>query len=79
MKELTVSASEFKAKCFRMLDDVAANGAPVLITKRGRPIARLVPLGGPLESLEGAWKGLVETKGDIVCFDASADWEAHGE
>lgn len=78
MKELTVSASEFKAKRLRMLDDVAANGVPVLITKRGLPIARLVPLGGPLESLEGAWKGLDEIKGDIVRFDASADWEVLG-
>ena len=79
MKELTVTASEFKAKCLRMLDDVAAKGAPVLITKRGRPIARLVPLGGPPESLEGTWKGLVEIKGDIVSFDTSADWEALAE
>ena len=74
-----MSASEFKAKCFRMLDDVAANGAPVLITKRGRPIARLVPLGSPLESLKGTWKGLVEIKGDIVRFDTSADWEVFAE
>ena len=74
-----MSASEFKAKCHRMLDDVAARCVPVLITKRGRPVARLVPLGVPLESLEGAWRGLVEIKGDIVRFDASADWEALGE
>ena len=74
-----MSASEFKAKCFQMLDDVAANGAPVLITKRGRPIARLVPLGSPLESLKGTWKGLVEIKGDIVRFDTSADWEVLAE
>ena len=62
-----------------MLDDVAAKGAPVLITKRGRPIARLVPLGGPLESLEGTWKGLFEIKGGIVRFDTSADWESLAE
>ena len=79
MKELTVTASEFKAKCLRMLDDVATEGAPILITKRGRPVARLVPVAGPPQSLEGSWKGLVEIKGDIVNFDTSADWEALDE
>ena len=75
MKEVSMAASEFKAKCLKVLDDVAAEGTPVLITKRGRPVARLVPVAGPPESLEGTWKGLVEIKGDIVNFDTSADWE----
>ena len=43
MREL--SASEFKATCLAVLDDVAA-GDEVVITKRGRPVARLVPLTG---------------------------------
>lgn len=39
----TLQASEFKAKCLRILDEVAATGQSVTITKRGRVVARLVP------------------------------------
>jgi prevent-host-death family protein len=39
----TVNASVFKAKCLAILDEVSASGEPVLILKRGRPVARLVP------------------------------------
>ena len=39
---VTIQASEFKAKCLRILDDVAATGESVTITKRGRIVARLV-------------------------------------
>lgn len=37
-----ISASEFKARCLALLDDVAATGEPMVITKRGRPLARLI-------------------------------------
>ena len=39
-----MSASEFKATCLALLDEVARTGVPVVVTKRGRPVARLVPL-----------------------------------
>jgi prevent-host-death family protein len=41
MREM--KAGEFKAKCLAVMDEVAATGEPVVITKRGKPIARLVP------------------------------------
>jgi prevent-host-death family protein len=40
----SVSATRFKAECLALLDDVAQTGEPLTITKRGRPIARVVPL-----------------------------------
>lgn len=40
----TIAAGRFKNTCLRLLDDVAANREPVVITKRGRPIAKLVPV-----------------------------------
>lgn len=43
-KEKTVPAGEFKAKCLALLDQVEANGRIFVITKRGRPVARVVPL-----------------------------------
>lgn len=40
----TISASEFKAKCLSLLDEVAETGEAIVVTKRGEPVARLVPL-----------------------------------
>lgn len=38
-----VKASEFKAKCLQLMDEVAASGEEIIITKRGRPVSRLAP------------------------------------
>ena len=76
MKNTTIAASEFKAKCLRLLDDVE-EGETLVITKRGRPVARVVPVSPPRRSLRGTWKGLVKIKGDIVHFDTSRDWESN--
>lgn len=43
-----VSANEFKAKCLALLDEVAQTGIPLTITKRGKAIAKLVPLNTTL-------------------------------
>jgi prevent-host-death family protein len=42
---MKMSASDFKARCLAVIDQVHERGQPVLITKRGRPVARLVPAG----------------------------------
>lgn len=39
----TIKASEFKAKCLELMDEVAESGEEIVITKRGRPVSRLVP------------------------------------
>ncbi|HLE84454.1 MAG TPA: type II toxin-antitoxin system prevent-host-death family antitoxin [Thermoanaerobaculia bacterium] len=39
-----ISASEFKARCLGLLDEIAASRVPLVVTKRGRPIAKLVPV-----------------------------------
>ena len=44
MKKKTVAAADFKARCLAILDEVAATGREVLITKRGKPVARVVPI-----------------------------------
>lgn len=38
-----IAASEFKAKCLALLDQVAETGMPLIITKRGKPLAKLIP------------------------------------
>jgi prevent-host-death family protein len=43
----TISASQFKARCLALLDDVALTGEEIVVTKRGRPVARLVAVDEP--------------------------------
>lgn len=42
-----INASAFKAQCLSLLDDVALTGEEIVVTKRGRPVARLVPVEQP--------------------------------
>ncbi|HEV7518726.1 MAG TPA: type II toxin-antitoxin system Phd/YefM family antitoxin [Thermoanaerobaculia bacterium] len=73
----SINASEFKAKCLAILDEVGETGEPVTILKRGRPVARLLP---PVPAGEGypqqALLGSVEVLGDILAPVLPAeDWE----
>jgi len=76
-KAIEMPASEFKAKCLQILDDVAESRRPVTVTKRGKPVARLVPVETEPRTLDGTWDGKVKIMGDIVYFDTSEDWEAN--
>ena len=76
MKSTTLAASEFKAKCLRLLDLVGEEGGTLVITKRGRPVAKVVPVSPPKDTLRGAWRGIARVKGDIVHFGTEEDWEA---
>jgi prevent-host-death family protein len=72
----TINASDFKARCLRVLDDVQATRTEVVITKRGKPVARLGPIGLARGSLRGAWKGMCRIHGDIVRVDWSSEFES---
>lgn len=67
-----MAAGEFKAKCLAMLDEVAASKRPLVITKRGRPVAKVVPLSDPKP---GPRKGLIVRQGDLVSPVGEA-WDA---
>lgn len=70
-----IAASEFKAQCLRILDEVA-EGQEVLVTKHGEEIARVVPVGARTgRTSRGALKGMGEVTGDIVHTDWSADFD----
>ena len=74
----TINASEFKAKCLAILDEVAATGELVTILKHGKPVARLLPpapASGRYPQHELA--GTVDFIGDVVepAVDAE-EWEA---
>ena len=55
----TIKASEFKAKCLKIMDEVAATSEPVEITKHGAPVARLVPARQRPKTIIGAMKGSI--------------------
>ena len=74
MPASTIPAGEFKAHCLQLLDEVAASHAPLTITKRGRPVAQLVPV--PAERpLFGALQGSVLAQQDLIA-PVSEAWEA---
>jgi prevent-host-death family protein len=59
----TITATEFRAKCLGLFDRVAETREPLLITKRGKPVAHLVPLP-PEAGLIGSSEGTVPRDGD---------------
>ena len=76
MTEITIPAAEFKAKCLKIMDDVERRRITVMITKRGKPVARIVPPDSKRRStLFGALKGSVIIKGDIIS-PLDVEWEA---
>ena len=54
----TIPAGKFKAECLALLDEVAASGEEIIVTKRGKPVARVLPLEPP-DSLKGSVTYLV--------------------
>ena len=62
----TMKASEFKAKCLQLMDEVAHGGSEIIITKNGKPVSRLVPYRERPKSFFGVDKGKIEIFGDIV-------------
>jgi len=71
---LSLSVSEFKATCLAVLEDVKKSKKRVLITKRGKPIAEIVPYEG--KQARTPLKDTVRFVGDIVSPVAENDWEA---
>jgi prevent-host-death family protein len=68
----TIPATRFKAECLQLLDEVAESGETIVVTKRGKPIARLLPLEPP-ESLEGSVTFLVDD--DEFIAPLYPDWD----
>lgn len=72
----TIQASEFKAKCLALMDEVARTGEGILITKNGKPVAELhPPTRFRLKSPFGCWKGMIEITGDVMS-PIDVEWDA---
>ena len=74
----TIKASEFKAKCLGLMDQVADSGQELIITKNQKPIAKLTPYRQQPKTLLGIDRGKIEITGDILSpieSDWSQDWD----
>jgi len=70
-----IAAGEFKAKCLHLLDEVQRTRKEIIITKRGRPVARMLPVEQQPPAVFGRMKGTVEILGDIVA-STGEQWQA---
>jgi len=64
--DLVIPATEFKARCLKLMDRVKRTRETIVITKHGKVVARLVPPEEELPDLFGCMKGTVEILGDII-------------
>jgi prevent-host-death family protein len=76
----SIAISEFKATCLAVLERVRRTGQPIVVTKRGEPIAQVCPPAPPVAA--GAWigsmAGSAKLLGDIVSPAVDPDeWEAN--
>ena len=70
-----IKASEFKAKCLQLMDEVAESGGEIIITKNGRPVSRLVPYREKPPAWFGRDRDIIQIHGDII-EPLDVEWEA---
>jgi prevent-host-death family protein len=70
-----IKASEFKAKCLAVMDEVERTRQPVVITKNGKPVADLVPHNPKKRELWAILKDEMFIEGDIIS-PIDVEWEA---
>jgi prevent-host-death family protein len=68
----TVPAAEFKARCLSLLDRVGPEG--IVITKHGKPVAKLIPIHTDTAKVIGSFKGKLKIKGNIL--STGLKWDA---
>ncbi|HEV8129605.1 MAG TPA: type II toxin-antitoxin system Phd/YefM family antitoxin [Acidobacteriota bacterium] len=76
----SIGIAKFKATCLKVLKDVKESGKPLLVTKRGEPIAQVIP--PPAPDRPRSWLGCMRDSGKIVGnvikpAVAPSEWEAH--
>lgn len=71
----TIKASEFKAKCLALMDEIADGSGDIVITKYGRPVARLTSCQKRPNTMFGADRDRIKITGDIIS-PIDLDWDA---
>ena len=73
----TMPAGKFKAQCLSVMDEVNTTREPVVITKKGRPVAKLVPAESEPKDVFGCLRGVMEIVGDVESpVIPLEDWES---
>jgi prevent-host-death family protein len=67
-------AGQFKAKCLAIMDEVQSTGEPVVITKRGKAVVKVVPIREKPEDIFGYMKGRARIVGNIMDSIPLEDW-----
>lgn len=67
-----IAADKFKQKCLAILDEVGPDG--IIITKNGKPVAKLTPVAREPSALIGSLRGKIRVRGDI--FSTGLNWDA---
>ena len=71
----TLKASEFKARCLKLMDEVQKTGEEIVITKHGKPISKLVPYSVKASTLLGLHEAKISSL-DQDIFSSDETWEA---
>ena len=72
----TIPAAQFKARCLKLLDEVAETGETIVVTKRGKPVAKVEPVEEP-PSLKGSVIYLIDD--DEELFSTGEAWDVDRE
>lgn len=72
MSPKTIGAAQFKEKCLAILDEVGPEG--IVVTKHGKPVAKLIPIEADSADLIGSLKDEIEVKGDVL--STGVKWNA---
>ena len=72
MKTKTIGAAQFKEKCLSLLDEVGPEG--IIVTKHGKPVAKLLPIETESSALIGSLKDKIQIRGDIL--STGLEWNA---
>lgn len=78
-KPKTIPAGQFKAQCLHLMDEVQETGVAIVITKRGQPVVKVIPIAPevkPFRSLYGRTKGSMTILGDIIS-PLPNEWETN--
>ncbi|MBD0320279.1 MAG: type II toxin-antitoxin system Phd/YefM family antitoxin [Gemmatimonadetes bacterium] len=75
-----VGAGEFKATCLKLMDEVEETGEEIIITKRNRPVAKLVPAGREgLRPFVGRSRGMISARPEDLMAPIGEDWEVDAD
>ena len=71
---ITLGVSEFKRRCLELLERSRRRGDEIIITKHGRPLARVVPIPEAMATLRGRYAGALELPEDLAEISYADEW-----